>query len=220
MKVTAQGQNFTAAHPLLCHHLSHMSLVPSGIRSRIWSLLVPQTLIEVCPKGPLRAAGRWRGLGDTPKLRGDGPAACVCSVCAKNMQGGCPVQCCCCCSVTRSCPTLCDLVDCATSSSTCGGFPSKPFSNTSWDPTVLTLSAWGEHRLPWGRVPSSKTQDSRPSTSDTVCKSCPTAYRLEGPTTLSLDYFHFLEHHTEFREILCLMDYHFTTNGYNSGTVR
>ena len=115
MKVTAQGQNFTAAHPLLCHHLSHMSLVPSGIRSLIWSLLVPQTLIEVCPKGPLRAAGRWRGLGDTPKLGGDGPAACVCSVCAKNVQGGCPVQCCCCCcSVTRSCQTLCDLVDCGT----------------------------------------------------------------------------------------------------------
>ena len=107
-----------------------------------------------------------------------------------------------------------------TSSSMCGGFPSKPFSNTSWYPTVLTLSAWGEHRLPWGRVPSSKTQDSRPSTSDTICKSCPTAYRLEGSTTLSLDYFNFLEHHTEFREILCLMDYHFTTNGYNSGTVR
>ena len=85
MKVTAQGQNFTAAHPLLCHHLSHMSLVPSGICSRIWSLLLPQTLTEVCPKGLLRAAGKWRSLGDTPKLGGDGPAACVCVLCVPRM---------------------------------------------------------------------------------------------------------------------------------------
>lgn len=102
----------------------------------------------------------------------------------------------------------------------CGGFPSKPFSNTSWYPTVLTLSAWGEHQIPWGRVHSSKTQDSHPSTSDAICKSCPTDYRLEDPTTPSLDYFNFLEHHTELREILYLMDYHFTINGYNSGTDR
>lgn len=51
-------------------------------------------------------------------------------------------------------------------------------------------------------------------------QSQPTSYRLEFPTTFSVGLINFLEHLTELREIVYLLDHQFIIKGYNSETGR
>ena len=109
---------------------------------------------------------------------------------------------------------------------TCGGFShtNKQFSDTSWYPTIPlnSDSIYLERASDSTGSGFSPTRHKTPAhpPADTICKSCPTGYRSEVPTTPSLGYINFLKHLTELREIFHLLGYQFIIKGYNSGIAR
>ena len=97
--------------------------------------------------------------------------------------------------------------------SMCGFFPhTKWFLDTSWMSYNSTLF-W--QYLPTDSIAYQYTM----STSCHLCF-CTTGYRLEVPTTASLDLISLLEQFTELRETFYLLDHWFIINVYNSGTAK